>query len=306
MIDRMNAGVRTIFPAPGYWIVWLASFIFWACQQKDEIQPLSLKATFSDQTTSGFFNLNEKVVIKTRIEGSQFSLFYISLTYLTSSGVTETIYIKDESNLGKELNLSVFDDIKAYRGEKSITFSLPSNLKNGESWSLSVLLKDETGTATQQLEGLAINEWKNVILHPDGNTFFSSATGNVLSPIVAFNNPDGIDITYAFESSSISAPTLLSFKQRNLENLGAVPAQAASCRFIITPITTADYQSENKSWKPLLESFTIDASTPEKVAIQVFKTYGFKNQVGKKGLIYVNEIVPGQDGYVSLSVKAER
>ena len=57
---------------------------------------------------------------------------------------------------------------------------------------------------------------------------------------------------------------------------------------------------------PLLESFSIVPATPEKVAIVAFKTYGFQNLEGKKGLIYVNEIVPGMDGYVSLSVKAER
>lgn len=277
-----------------------------SCEIKEEVQALGLEVTYIDKTTSGYFNLDESIQLKTTVTGSQFSTFYVLLTYLNNLNVAQTIYLKDESNSGKELNLSTLDEIKQYTGEKTIEFHLPPNLKKGEPWSLSVFLKDETGSQTRELSGRIVSEWLNVHLQADANAFFSSATGNVLSPIVAMNNPDGIDITYGAGGSLNLNPTLMSYQQRSAEGLGPIPSKAASCRFVLSSSTISDFQSTTKPWKTLVESYVILATTPEKVLIKQFEMYGFQNLEGKKGLIYVNQIIEGEDGYVSISVKAEK
>lgn len=280
----------------------MVGVILFSCKKDVDPVALSLKASFANNVAEQFFNTEERITLQVNLEGSGVTEFSILLQYETSTGKSETVYVVDED--GTTLNLKDDGTISKYKGARKITFRPPINIRPGSTFFLTLTAQDAANFQKVELKAHVISSFSATLL-AESQSYLLSKTGSVLSSVVAFNNPGGVDITYCEASPTINSPTVLSYKQRPLEGLETAPPAAERAFYQVTEVSDAEFFSKTKPWVELTGTRSFTSAVPEKVQVETGKIYTFKNQAGKNGLFRVNAIVLGEGGYISISVKCE-
>ena len=158
------------------------------------------------------------------------------------------------------------------------------------------------GTGGSGVTGDQINISSTILLGASGSSygsFFASSTGTRYSQGQANANAATIDITYGTLTSG--GPSFISPNRRSALGFTAVTGGTITY-FSTTSFTAAQFNAmEDDS-----EFAGITASTDTQISIANGNVYFFQNAAGKKGLIYVSALTPGNTGSVTITVKVQK